>query len=220
MVPRAERWRVGIPKSIIKSSQVRRSSELARFLGDAPLVGDETQDDYDAFYKAIVSTLTQPADVISELYVKDFVDLSWQIRRERLILADIIRLFQKEVVLDLLKTAYSKLGGPIERLTTVNRILGADRDAQRWLGDPVARKEIDADLEARGYSPSKVLAQAYLKGAAEIDEVEQRIASYEVRRMMALREMERHSEKSAHQLKRATADIIEGELGEFKEAAE
>jgi hypothetical protein len=211
-----ERWRIEISRSIFSSSKLRRTSELARFLGDAPLVGDERQEEYDSFFAAIVSKLTQP-DVINELYVKDFVDLSWQIRRERLILADIIRLFQKEVVLDLLKTTYSKLSGPPESLTTVYRILGADRDAQRWLGDPVARKEIDADLKARGYSPSKVLAQAYLKGAAEIEAVEQRIASYEVRRMMALREIERRNEKSAKQLKRATADIIDGE---FNEAAE
>ena len=119
-----------------------------------------------------------------------------------------------------MKTAYSKLSGPIENLVTVNRILGADRDAQRWLGDPAARKEIDADLEARGYSSSTVLALAYLKGAAEIDAVEQRIASYEIRRLMALREIERRNEKSARQLKKSTADLIEGELGAFKEAAE
>jgi hypothetical protein len=66
-----------MPKPIIKSSQLRSPSELGRFLGDAPLVGDEKQEDYDAFYNAIVSTLTQP-DVINGLYVKDFVDLSWQ----------------------------------------------------------------------------------------------------------------------------------------------
>jgi hypothetical protein len=135
-------------------------------------------------------------------------------------LADIIRLYQKEVVLDLLKTAYSKLSGPIESLNTVDRFLGADRDAQRWLGDAAARKEIDADLQARGYPPSKVLALAYLKGAAEIDAVEQRIASYEIRRLMALREIERRNEKSAQQLKKGTADLIEGELGAFKQAAE
>jgi hypothetical protein len=206
-----------MPKSIVKSSQF--SSELDRFLGDAPLVGDEKQEDYDAFYNSVVSTLDQP-DVINQLYLKDFVDLSWQIRRERLILADIIRLYQKEVVLDLLKTAYKKLSGPIESLATADRFLGADRDAQRWLGDPAARKEIDADLLARGYSSSTVLGLAYRKGAAEIDMVEQRIASYEIRRLMALREIERRNEKSARQLKKSTADLIEGELGAFKEAAE
>ncbi len=206
-----------MPKPIVKSSQF--PSDLDRFLGDAPLVGDEKREDYDAFYDAIVSTMSQ-SDVINILYLKDFVDLSWQIRRERLILADTIRLFQKEAVLDLLKTAYSKLSGPIENVVTVNRILGADRDAQRWLGDPAARKEIDADLEARGYSSSTVLALAYRKGAAEIDAVEQRIASYEIRRLMALREIERRNEKSARQLKKSTADLIEGELGAFKEAAE
>lgn len=208
-----------MPKPTVKSSQLRFPSELDRFLGDAPLVGDEKQEDYDAFYDSIVSTMTQP-DIINKLYLKDFVDLSWQIRRERLILADTIRLFQKEIVLDLLKNAYRNLSGPVENLATANRMLGADRDAQRWLGDPAARKQIDADLLARGYSSSKVLALAYLKGAAAIDMVEQRIASYEIRRLMALREIERRNEKSARQLKKSTADLIEGELGAFKEAAE
>jgi hypothetical protein len=61
------------------------------------------------------------------------------------------------------------------------------------------------------------LAQAYLNAAAEIDKVEQRIASYEARRMMALREIEHRSQNSARQLERATSAIIDGE---FREAAE
>jgi hypothetical protein len=195
---------------------LRPSPELARFLGDAPLVGDEKQEDYDSFFAAVISKLTQP-DIIDELYLKDFVDLSWQIRRERLILSDIIRLLQKEVVLSLLKTKLSEPDGSPETKTPMYQIFGADRDAQRWLGDPVARKKIDDDLKARGYPPSMVLAQAYSNGAVEIDMVEHRIASYEARRMMALREIERRSDKSARQLERATSDIIDGD---FQQAAE
>jgi hypothetical protein len=207
-----------MPRSIVKSPRWLRS-DLTRLLGDAPLVGDERQEDYDAFYQAIVSTTSQP-DVINKLYLKDFVDLSWQIRRERLILADIIRLFQKRIVLRLLKETRSPPDQPPDISTAIFRIFGADSEAQSWLSDPVARKKIDANLNARGYSPSNILAQAYLEGATEIDAVEQRIASYEIRRLMALREIERRNEKSARQLKKSTADLIEGELSTFKEAAE
>jgi len=185
-------------------------------LGEAPLVGDERQEDYDSFFAAVTSKLAQP-DIIDELYVKDVVDLSWQIRRERLILAEIIRLHQREVVLGLLKTKHSERDGLPDTRNAMYQILGADRDAQRWLGDPTARAKIDADLKTQGYSPSTVLAQAYLNAAAEIDKVEQRIASYEARRMMALREIEHRSQNSARQLERATSDIIDGE---FREAAE
>ncbi|WP_425905872.1 hypothetical protein [Nitrobacter sp. TKz-YC02] len=207
-----------MPRSIVKSSR-RLRSDLTRLLGDAPLVGDERQEDYDAFYQAIVSTTSQP-DVINKLYLKDFVDLSWQIRRERLILADMIKLFQKRIVLRLLKETRSPSDQPPGISTAIFRIFGADSEAQSWLSDPVARKKIDANLNARGYSPSNILAQAYLEGATEIDAVEQRIASYEIRRLMALREIERRNEKSARQLKKSTAYLIEGELGAFKEAAE
>jgi hypothetical protein len=58
---------------------LRRTSELARFLGDAPLAGDERQEEYDSFFAAIVSKLTQP-DVINDLYVKDFVNATVSMR--------------------------------------------------------------------------------------------------------------------------------------------
>jgi hypothetical protein len=207
-----------MPRSIVKSPR-RLRLDLTRLLGDAPLVGNERQEDYDAFYQAIVSTTSQP-DVINKLYLKDFVDLSWQIRRERLILSDIIRLFQKRIVLRLLKETRSPPDQPPDISTAIFRIFGADSEAQSWLSDPVARKKIDANLNARGYSPSNILAQAYLEGATEIDAVEQRIASYEFRRLMALREIERRNEKSARQLKNSATHLIEAESSAFNEAAE
>ncbi|MBN9007103.1 MAG: hypothetical protein J0H40_17015 [Rhizobiales bacterium] len=41
----------------VKSSQLQRMSKLDRFFGDAPLVGDETQEEYDAFRAKTLSTL-------------------------------------------------------------------------------------------------------------------------------------------------------------------
>ena len=38
-----------------KSSQLQRVSKLDRFLGSAPLIGDETQEQYDAFRATILS---------------------------------------------------------------------------------------------------------------------------------------------------------------------
>lgn len=199
-----------------KSSQLQRMSKLDRFLGDAPLVGDEKQEEYDAFRAAILSELTEP-DVINELYLNDVVALSWQIVRDRRILADIVLLYQNQVVLRLLRTTHSNPEKPYEQQDNVYRIVGAGPDAQLWLGDPSARERIDAELEKRGYSPRKVLALAYIEGRIEIHAFEHHIASYEARRMMALDEIDRRNERAAEQLKRATSRLIEGE---FKQAAE
>lgn len=56
-----------------------------------------------------------------------------------------------------------------------------------------------------------------MKGASQIDAVERRIASYEIRRMTALREIERRNEKFARQLETASSEIIDAD---FSEAAE
>jgi hypothetical protein len=200
----------------VKSSQLQRISKLDRFLGEAPLVGDETQKQYDAFRAEILSTLTEP-NVINELYLKDVVDLSWQICRERRIHADVVLIYQQQVVRRLLKVSHSNPEKPYDEQNNVYRILGAGPDAQLWLADSAARKRIDAELERRGYSPRKVLALAYLEGRIEIDAIEHRIAFYEARRMATLKEIERRNEAAAEQLKRASTRVIEGE---FKQAAE
>jgi hypothetical protein len=198
-----------------KSSQLQRVSKLDRFLGDAPLVGDETQEQYDAFRAAILSRVSEP-DIINELYLKDVVDLTWQICRERRIRDDVVLIYQQQVVQRLLKTTHSNPEKPYEEQDYVYPILGAGPDAQLWLGDLAARKRIDAKLERRGYSRRKVIAFAFLEGRIEIDAFENRIASYELRRMAAIREIGRRNEEAAEQLKRATY-MIEGE---FRQATE
>jgi hypothetical protein len=142
------------------------------------------------------------------------VDLSWLIRRERGVLADVIKLTQTEVVGHLLQTT-TDAPGTID--AAVYRIFNASNDAQRWASDPTVRKEIDARLTARGYPPSSVLAQAYIRGARHIETIEKRIASYEVRRVGIIREIERRDLKLAHDIAAASAGVIDGE---FSEAAE
>ena len=154
------------------------------------------------------------ADPIDWLYAKDVVDLSWQIRRERAVLAGIVKLLQVEVVRELLK-ATTDPSKPLE--AAVFRIFHASDYAQAWASDPAARKEIDAKLTAKGHPPSAVLAEAYRRGAGHIDGIDKRIASYEARRVGLVREIERRNARFARDLDTASSSIIDGE---FSEAAE
>ena len=200
-------------RSLVKDSHASFPGDLAEFLDDPPLVGDETIEQYNKFFGAIVTGL-KPVDAIDWLYTRDVVDLSWQIRRERVVLADIVKLMQTEVVRDLLKATVDA-ADPSQ--AAVYRIFSASNDAQRWASNSAARKEIDARLTARGHPPSFVLAQAYIRGASHIDAIDKRIASYEVRRLGIVREIERRNAKLARDLTAASSDVIEGE---FSEAAE
>ena len=200
-------------KSLIKTLSIKPPKELQPFLEEFPLVGDETAEDYINLFVAIVMA-AKPADTIDWLYTRDVADLTWDIRRERAIKAAIITLKQKEVVLDLLKSTGDD---PTSLNSHVYRIFHAAGEAERWSDHSEAKKEISAKLAARGYPPSEVLALAYIKGAAEIDAVDRRIASYEMRKMLILREIERRNERLSRQLGKASSEILDAE---FSEAAE
>jgi hypothetical protein len=200
-------------RSLVENLPINIPENLSEFFNDAPLVGDETIESYRRLFGMIVAGLN-PVNAIDWLYMKDVVDLSWQIRRERIVLADFIKLMQMDVVRDLLKATFDP-AGTIE--ASVYRIFDAAGEAQRWANDPEARKEIDARLTARGHPPPAVLAQAYVRGASQIDTIDKRIASYEARRVGIVREIERRNERFARDLEAASSSIIDAE---FSEAAE
>jgi hypothetical protein len=155
-----------------------------------------------------------PADSIDWILLKDLVDLAWEMRRERRMKVEIIKLNQKEVVAELLKSTFDKT----DRLgSALNRIFDAPAKAQLWASDPDARRRIDLKLEEKGHDTDSVLAQAYLRGTRDIDAIDKRIALYELRRNAILKEIGLRSERKAQKLDKASSEVIEGE---FSEAAE
>jgi hypothetical protein len=71
--------------ALVKSSAIVAPEEIRRFIEDPPVVGNETVQDYYAFFAAIAASV-KPVDPIDWLFTKDVVDLSWHIRRERKII--------------------------------------------------------------------------------------------------------------------------------------
>jgi hypothetical protein len=199
--------------ALTKVLSISLPDNLAEFLDDPPLVGDETPESYNIFFAAIVADV-KPANSIDWLYTKDVADLSWQIRRERTVLAGVIKFYQTEVVRDFLKGT-AEAPNPVE--AAAYRIFNASDDAQRWASDPAARREIDARLTAKGHTPSAVLAEAYMRGASQIDAIDKRISACEARRIGIVREIERRNQRFARDLDAASSSVIDGE---FSEAAE
>ncbi len=201
-------------KSLVKTLAIKPPKQLQPFLEAVHLVGDERAEDYMSIFGAIVSSV-RPADSVDWLYVKDVVDLEWDIHRERSIKTSIIELMQKDIVADLLKTTRDD---PASVETHVYRIFAADGEIREWATSPAARKEINERLAARGFPASETLARAFIKGVSEIDAVDRRIASYEARKMVILREIERRrNERLSRSPVKPSTDVIDAE---FSEAAE
>jgi hypothetical protein len=191
-------------KALATTAPMKPPKELQSFLDNPPLVGNELFEEYEGVFMAIASAL-KPTDYIVWQCVERLTDLAWYIRRERILKNEIIKLYHKEIVSELLE-------GPFN-----NPMAGVSEDARRWERDPKARLEIDQRLAKSGHSPNSVLAQAYIRGADQIDESDKRAAAYEARSIVILKDANLYTEKLARKIHEAPLDVVEGE---FIEAAE
>jgi hypothetical protein len=79
----------------VTKKSIKLPAELEKFFDNPQLVGNERREDYDAFALAIATAL-DPTNFILWIYVREFVDISWELQRERRIKAEIIMLKAKE----------------------------------------------------------------------------------------------------------------------------
>src|SRR5260370_24031678 len=82
-------------RSLVTAKLIKPPKELEQFLDDPPLVGTERREDYENFF-SVIAMAVKPVDAIDWLLLIDVAYLSWEIRRERRIKAEIIKLRQKE----------------------------------------------------------------------------------------------------------------------------
>jgi hypothetical protein len=173
------------------------------FFDEAPLIGNERYEEFEGLFVAIANAM-KPTDFISWQCVGRITDLSWYIRRERILKNEIIKLHHKQIAAELLDDFY-------------NPMLGIPEEIRRWECDPTMRKEVNQRLAEKGHLPDSVLAQAYMRGAADIDAIDRRIASHELRSIMILREVRIYSARLARQIDKARSAVIESALQETAE---
>jgi hypothetical protein len=213
-------------RGLAKISKVKLPTELAKLFGDPPLVGNEAREDYNKFFEAIADAVN-PADAIAWLYVRDITDLSWEIKRERnlkrLVLAHAYRGKVRACLTPQLPrtgilTGILQVWGEQEVDAETERSRSeVNKKVDQWDSDPRARRRIDNELAEQGYDAEYILREALNDVADLIDAIDRRIASYELRRMAALRATEHYSETLAQRLRDASSRVIDTQ---FTQAAE
>src|SRR4051794_8894697 len=68
--------------NIAVTRHLRPPKELQTFFDNLPLIGSERPQDYHALFSAVASA-EMPSDTIDWILLRDLVDLTWEIRRER-----------------------------------------------------------------------------------------------------------------------------------------
>jgi len=167
------------------------------FLGPPPLLEGEREAAYNELLARISGAL-HPGDILEDLWIRDIVDLTWDVFRLRRLKASMIASCTGEGV----KNA-------LDRLKTPNFA----ELVQQWTArDAAAREKVETVLALAGQTVESVSARTLAVWVGDLERLERMITSAEGRRHAALRELERHRETLARSLRRAVADVEDAEF--------
>lgn len=186
-------------RSLIPSTPLQPPKALEKFLSDPPLVGHERVEDFRQFFLAIAAAV-RPVDTICWLLISDLAAIWWEIRRERLIKAEIIRQKQQEVV--------------TPRYTRAHYERDLRQPSQSAFEDAPSqfRKKGSEPVEQKPEDPVSLLAKAYLNSGDQIEFCDRRIAALENRRIVFLNEVERRNQNLARRADVTASEVVDAEF--------
>ncbi len=166
--------------------------------GPPPLVEGEDADAY-ADLLARVSAVVKPADILEEIWVRDVVDLVWEALRLRRVKASLVQAS--------LHTGIHAVLYPV---------LGYNRASKLSSGfaerEETAVEDVRELLASAGLDMDAVVAEALVARLDAVERIDHLITNAEMRRSVALREVERHRQGLGRALRQATEKVEEAEF--------
>jgi hypothetical protein len=173
--------------------------------GPPPLLAVENRGAYDRLLARVAADLG-PHDAMEMMWVKDIVDLIWEVlryRRFRAVIIDAARHDALDATARSLAIGCGDDPGDGERLS--------DHAGGRWLSDPAAKSEVLHILGAHGMSEETIAAEAFLRRGDDIERIEKLLISAERRRDAVLREIAAYREVFAARARVAAERIIDAQ---------
>jgi hypothetical protein len=172
--------------------------ELPMLFGPPPLFDGEDPEIYDQLLTQ-VSTTVMPTDIFEHIWVRDFVDLTFEVFRLRRLTANLIK-----------ANAHKGLSETLAPLVGWSQ---AETLAEDW----AARKsdvveEVNKILMSAGLTTDSILAQTFSLKVNDIERIEHMMALAEARRNDTLREIDRHRQTLGQKLRRAAQQLEDGQL--------
>ena len=174
-------------------------ASLDDFLGPAPLLEGEDQAGYAGLLEEVRRQVA-PKDVIEQIYIRDVVDLTWELMRSRRIKVAILHKGQVRAV---------------HQLASSENLPGLDADARWSVRAAVAKSFSDGvDVLANyGVTLQDINAYAFVAERETLLRLDQNMMQVEARRNFALREIERRRVS----LGRRLGAVLNEVEAEFKE---
>jgi hypothetical protein len=129
----------------------------------------------------------RPTNALQWFDLKKLADLIWDEQRLGRIKAEIINLAQKKSLSQLL---LSMTNERVCNYTPSGNITQAEECAVNWFTDPVAKKEIQAQIAKFGYSQKTIDAKAFIQHADVLATIEKMLASNEAQKLVVRRAFE------------------------------
>jgi hypothetical protein len=167
-------------------------ADLDDLLGPPPLLPNESAADYEGL-KARLRAKIMPRDVVEEIWLRDILDLQWEVLRMRRLKSRILS-----------SSSPSGLGSLLHRRANYRDV---EALVQGWSqGNKESIKQVDRLLKQLGLSHDDVDAHSLLKTLDPLERIDRMIAQAEARRNNALREIEKSRETAARRMRAALSE--------------
>jgi hypothetical protein len=181
-----------------KSPRVEPHPDLTALFGPPPLLEGEDAAAYEALSRQI-RLAVMPKDVIEEMGVRDVGDLLWETLRLRRLKAKLMRAAAHE--------------GLHKLLLPLTEIFEHDDLINGWVArDGKSVRKVNALLEQAGLDQESVAAQTLAVKLDTFERIDRMITQTEARRVMILREIDRHRDVLARRLREISATIEDAEF--------
>jgi hypothetical protein len=159
--------------------------------GEPALLHGEDARSYEELLAQVRATMG-PRDVLEEVWVRDAVDLTWDIFRLRRLKANLLKVDARASVT---YAVWPYVRNPQKQ---------AEKLADAWFaGEANAVAQVNDALDAAGYSMDAIMAMTVGSGLKRIERLDAMIANAEIRRGVALAEIERYRASFAGELRGA-----------------
>ena len=192
------------------------SSLQGPMFGPAPVLKGENSKAYNDLLMQ-VSTYVKPTNIIEDLWVGDFTNLAWELRRYRRYRDGVIEAATAEALEEMLTPFMddpSKFGATVRYDVDGHRVpTPAAELVNGWIRqEPAALKRVEAILTSAKLTMEDVKARAFARQADKIEQIERLICNAETRRNAILREIDYHRAAPARAQRRATQEIVDGDF--------
>jgi hypothetical protein len=170
--------------------------------GPPPLWDGEDAARYNHFRSQVLAGM-KPGDIAERVLTYGFIVYQWELSRDRIVLANMIRANQYK--------------GLCEVLTPLIGLLQAKTLSEGWFArKPDAMDQVNKVLTSAGLSMDTVMAQTFLVQLDAIERMNRMIEIKERRRNNCLHELHRHRETLGPSLRRAVQQLEEGQLANLE----